>query len=103
MSARIMQQSSYQQFLDETTWDRPEPISERARDIRAKIAPPPGSGKKLKYKTGQRVRHAKFGEGMVIESQAKSGDEEVTVSFSNKQHGIKRLAASFANLEIMDN
>ena len=103
MSARITQQSSYQQFLDETTWDRPEPISERARDIRAKIAPPPGSGKKLKYKSGQRVRHAKFGEGMVIESQAKSGDEEVTVSFSNKQHGIKRLAASFANLEIMDN
>jgi hypothetical protein len=48
------------------------------------------------------VSHPKFGDGMVIESQAKSGDEEVTVSFVNKQHGIKRLAASFANLTILE-
>ncbi|MBP6473146.1 MAG: UvrD-helicase domain-containing protein [Chloroflexi bacterium] len=51
------------------------------------------------YKTGQTVRHAKFGEGIVIESKLTGNDEEVSVAF--KEFGIKRLAASFAKLEII--
>ncbi|HFC11884.1 MAG TPA: hypothetical protein ENJ56_03495, partial [Anaerolineae bacterium] len=51
------------------------------------------------YKSGQTVRHAKFGEGMVIESKLVGNDEEVTVAFS--EVGIKRLAASFAKLDIV--
>ena len=51
------------------------------------------------YKTGQTVRHAKFGEGIVIESKLTGNDEEVSVAF--KEFGIKRLAASFARLEII--
>ena len=51
-----------------------------------------------RYKTGQRVRHAKFGDGTVIESKLSGDDEEVTVAFPGI--GIKRLAAAFANLEI---
>lgn len=51
------------------------------------------------YRTGQKVRHAKFGEGMVIESKVMGNDEEVSVAF--KDVGIKRLAASFAKLEIL--
>ena len=50
------------------------------------------------YQTGQRVRHAKFGEGTVIESQLTGNDEEVSVAFAGV--GIKRLAASFAKLEL---
>lgn len=100
LSPRITQERSYQSFLEETTWDRPIP-SERQLDIRSKVAPLPGKPA-LQYKSGQRVRHAKFGDGQVIESQMKSGEEEVTVVFSNKQHGIKRLSASFANLTILD-
>jgi DNA helicase-2/ATP-dependent DNA helicase PcrA len=49
------------------------------------------------YRTGQKVRHAKFGEGIVIESKVTGNDEEVTVAFKNE--GLKKLAASFANLE----
>ncbi|MCB9418942.1 MAG: UvrD-helicase domain-containing protein [Ardenticatenaceae bacterium] len=54
-----------------------------------------------KFKTGQKVRHAKFGEGTVIESKLMGSDEEVTVAFPGT--GIKRLAASFAKLERLDN
>ncbi len=53
------------------------------------------------YKTGQKVRHAKFGDGIVIESKPTGNDEEVTIAFS--EVGMKRLAASFAKLEIIDN
>ncbi len=58
---------------------------------------PPGS--EARYETGQKVRHAKFGEGTVIESKQVGGDEEVTVAFPGE--GIKKLAASFAKLEIV--
>ena len=53
-----------------------------------------------RYKTGQKVRHAKFGAGTVIESKLTGNDEEVSVAFP--EHGIKRLAASFANLEVIE-
>ncbi|MCP4360919.1 MAG: UvrD-helicase domain-containing protein [Chloroflexi bacterium] len=53
-----------------------------------------------RYKSGQKVRHAKFGEGTVIESKLTGNDEEVSVAFPDI--GIKRLAASFARLEIVD-
>jgi DNA helicase-2/ATP-dependent DNA helicase PcrA len=52
------------------------------------------------YRSGQRVRHARFGEGTVIESRVTGNDEEVTVAFPGE--GIKRLAASFANLEVLE-
>jgi DNA helicase-2/ATP-dependent DNA helicase PcrA len=45
------------------------------------------------------VRHKKFGEGTVIESKLTGNDEEVAVAFA--EVGVKRLAASFANLEIL--
>ncbi len=49
------------------------------------------------FVTGEKVRHAKFGEGTVIESKVTGNDEEVTVAFPGV--GIKRLAQSFAKLE----
>jgi DNA helicase-2/ATP-dependent DNA helicase PcrA len=50
------------------------------------------------YRTGQRVSHAKFGDGIVIESVLTGNDEEVVVAF--KELGIKKLVASMARLEI---
>jgi DNA helicase-2/ATP-dependent DNA helicase PcrA len=52
------------------------------------------------FQTGQRVRHARFGEGTVIESKVTGNDEEVTVAFPGE--GIKRLAATFANLVVIE-
>ena len=46
---------------------------------------------------GQKVRHSMFGEGMVVSSKLIENDEEVTVAFPGK--GVKKLLASFANLE----
>ncbi|OAN47405.1 DNA helicase UvrD [Chloroflexus islandicus] len=45
---------------------------------------------------GQRVRHATFGEGIVVSSRLIEGDEEVTVRFPDRE---RRLLASFARLE----
>lgn len=69
-------------------------------DNRHDEEPQPTAPKAPQYKTGQKVRHAKFGEGTVIESKVMGNDEEVSVAFTGL--GIKRLAASFAKLEIVE-
>jgi DNA helicase-2/ATP-dependent DNA helicase PcrA len=53
-----------------------------------------------RYRAGMRVRHATFGEGVVLETKVDRGDEEVTVVFEGQ--GIKRLVASLAGLEVLD-
>ena len=50
---------------------------------------------------GDLVRHSTFGEGVVMECLAASGDHEVTVHFKGEV-GIKRLLLSFAPLEKID-
>ncbi len=51
----------------------------------------------LDYTVGDRVRHAKFGDGTVRGIQDGSRDFEVTVEFDTA--GIKKMFASFAKLE----
>lgn len=51
------------------------------------------------YKTGSRVRHPMWGEGIVLDSRMQDGDEIIDVVFESV--GIKRLAASLANLKII--
>ena len=48
--------------------------------------------------TGDKVRHATFGDGIVMETKPSGGDVEVTVVFKDGK-GIKRLLLSFAPLE----
>jgi len=52
-----------------------------------------------RFRAGMRVRHPSWGEGMVLNSRLQDNDETVDVVFESV--GIKRLAASLANLEIM--
>jgi DNA helicase II / ATP-dependent DNA helicase PcrA len=63
----------------------------------SRAAPPPAPARQPAFRAGQRVKHATFGEGVVIETRLERNDEEVTVAF--KKAGIKRLLASFANLQ----
>jgi DNA helicase-2/ATP-dependent DNA helicase PcrA len=49
------------------------------------------------YRDGDRVRHARFGEGIVVTSRLTRHDEEVTVAFAG--HGVKTLLGSIAGLE----
>jgi DNA helicase-2/ATP-dependent DNA helicase PcrA len=74
----------------------PEPnyLKAATSDERARTATEP------QFRTGQKVRHAKFGDGTVIESKVTGNDEEVTVAFPDL--GVKRLAASFAKLEKLE-
>ena len=51
----------------------------------------------LALKSGDRVRHAKFGEGIVVSVQTIGDDDEVSVVFP--EVGVKRLSLAFAPLE----
>ena len=51
------------------------------------------------YAAGMRVRHATWGEGMVLNSRLQDGDETVDIFF--EQVGLKRVAASLANLVVV--
>ena len=52
------------------------------------------------FRAGQRVRHATFGAGLVVESRPDRDDEMVTVFF--EEVGLKRLMASLAHLERLE-
>ena len=63
----------------------------------------PGAGDALgaeedpAWKAGDRVKHRRFGDGIVVSSRIVKGDEEVTVAFVGE--GVKRLIAAYAGLE----
>ena len=48
-------------------------------------------------KKGQRVRHAKYGEGTVLMREGDGEDAKLTVMFN--RHGMKKLMEKFANLQ----
>jgi DNA helicase-2/ATP-dependent DNA helicase PcrA len=51
------------------------------------------------FRSGERVRHTTFGEGLVISSEVRGDDEEVMVIFTGQMP--KKLLQSFANLQKM--
>jgi DNA helicase-2/ATP-dependent DNA helicase PcrA len=52
-----------------------------------------------RYSAGQKVRHKRFGEGLVQESQVEHGDEIVTVLFFDNSVGVKQLLVEASPLE----
>jgi hypothetical protein len=46
------------------------------------------------------VRHARFGDGIVVTSKLTRSDEEVMVAFRDPSVGRKTMLASMANLEV---
>jgi DNA helicase-2/ATP-dependent DNA helicase PcrA len=63
----------------------------RAEAPRKRVAP-----SDTKFRPGDHVHHPSLGSGVVVSSQVRSDDEEVTVAFPDK--GVKKLMASFAKL-----
>jgi DNA helicase-2/ATP-dependent DNA helicase PcrA len=53
------------------------------------------------YRDGDRVRHARWGDGIVVTSKLTRSDEEITVAFKDPGVGRKTMLASLANLEIV--
>jgi DNA helicase-2/ATP-dependent DNA helicase PcrA len=70
-------------YARQTKWDDPSP-------------PPSGP----RYQVGMRVHHPTFGEGIVLETQVDRDEVELTINF--EAAGVKRLAASLANLDIRE-
>lgn len=58
------------------------------------VAEPTG---KTGLKQGARVRHPKYGEGIVFRREGDGDDAKITVQF--QQHGVKKLVEKFAQLE----
>ena len=52
---------------------------------------------KTGLKQGTRVRHPKYGEGIVFRREGDGDDAKITVQF--QQHGVKKLVEKFAQLE----
>ena len=63
---------------------------------RPKLAIPEPTGKTGLGK-GSRVRHPKYGEGIVFQREGDGDDAKITVQF--QQHGVKKLVERFAQLE----
>ncbi|MEA2596260.1 MAG: ATP-dependent helicase UvrD/PcrA, partial [Thermomicrobiales bacterium] len=59
-------------------------------------APPPVQ---RLYKVGERVFHAKFGEGVIAQTEQRRNDQDLAIDFV--RHGRKRLLASLAPLEVL--
>jgi DNA helicase-2/ATP-dependent DNA helicase PcrA len=94
--------------LQKTTVPEPR-MTRRERERAASLTPGPSplnaerggamrsAPDKPGLRPGDHVRHAKFGEGVVVSFQPSGGDHEVTVAFA--EGGVKRLLYSMAPLE----
>jgi DNA helicase-2/ATP-dependent DNA helicase PcrA len=71
------------------------PISPRSRGHTGGIAP----GESLGVKLGQRVRHGKFGDGVILNCEGQGAHARVEVNFETA--GTKWLVLSYANLDYM--
>lgn len=71
------------------SWNRPAADKPKAADKPAKPAV-------IDFKDGDKVRHAQFGEGIVVSLKAVKDDHEAVVAFDD---GVRKLLVSFARLE----
>jgi len=77
----------------------------RARELASDVTPvrPPRPiipGER-QYRDGDRVRHGRWGDGIVVTSKLTRSDEEITVAFKDPAVGRKTMLASLANLDLV--
>jgi len=80
--------------------DIPSRVLESTDPFESVCFTPPSAPSHLVLHPGERVRHKKFGEGVVINCRPNQDDHEVVVDFVNE--GVKRLLLSLAPIEKMD-
>jgi DNA helicase II / ATP-dependent DNA helicase PcrA len=95
-------------------WDDEAPTSEHESDLEGEAArravpgpatrpaalpPRPVIPGERQFRDGDRVRHIRWGDGIVVTSKLTRSDEEVTVAFRDPQIGRKTLLASLAGLD----
>ncbi|HEV7605469.1 MAG TPA: 3'-5' exonuclease, partial [Candidatus Limnocylindrales bacterium] len=64
-------------------------------------APRPIIPGERQFRDGDRVRHARWGDGIVVTSKLTRSDEEVTVAFKDSTVGRKTMLVSLANLDLV--
>lgn len=104
-SRRLYGKESYprqSRFIREIPSEHIEEIRLRAH-ISRPVAVPLQSGSSTQhtgaFKMGQRVRHAKFGEGVVLQMEGGGAQERVQINF--REAGLKWLMLSYAKLEAL--
>jgi len=101
-SGSLGPQSAWEDGLDTPLGDVPDAGRASGSQPRAPIAPsrPLVPGER-RFRDGDRVRHARWGDGIVLTAKLTRSDEEVTVVFRDPSAGRKTLLASLANLELI--
>jgi len=89
VTRRSVPQTQREAYKRVTTWQTPT----------RRVVPMP-SPEELNYRSGQRISHDQFGDGIVIESKLVGGDELVIIAF--EAVGVKRLLADMANLKLLE-
>ena len=95
-----IQDQSPSRFLSEIPANCYKSIVKRPRAdavTSAAVKRPAGFMNKSPFVTGARVKHPKWGVGVVRDSYGETDDVKVTVNFPSV--GVKRLSLKFANLE----
>ncbi len=95
--ARVLGRWSRDEYSQIETWDdaRAGTQSSAARNRPAVKAAAAAAGDG--FKIGQKVKHAVFGQGVVLGTTGDGDEAQVTVAFPNV--GVKKLVAGFARLE----
>jgi DNA helicase-2/ATP-dependent DNA helicase PcrA len=103
-SRRLYGRESYprpSRFLREIPAEHIQEVRMRANVSRpvTAVKPKVSSLTTGKYKLGQRVSHAKFGEGVVLQMEGDGAQERVQINF--KQAGMKWLMLAYAQLDVL--
>lgn len=84
--------SAMQDRSRQAGWSRPAD-----RGIPSSSTPGAMAGRDSRYRVGQTLRHARFGEGVVLGIEGNGDDARIQIRFA--QHGTKWLALSVAKLD----
>ncbi|MBX3086333.1 MAG: UvrD-helicase domain-containing protein [Anaerolineae bacterium] len=86
----------------QTKWTPPKPPALNTERSSASSSVPsrPSINTTSLYKAGQKVLHAKFGQGVIVSSRIRSGEEELYIKFIG--YGPKTLIASATDLVLIE-
>ncbi len=76
-------------------------VRESTGQVTPAPAPRPVIPGERQFHDGDRVRHARWGDGIIVTSKLTRSDEEITVAFKDPAVGRKTVLASLANLDIV--
>jgi len=72
----------------------------RGTDVTLPVSAGASQPRQARFRSGMRIRHDRFGEGVILESQVHGEDEVLTVEFETV--GLKRLDADAAPIQVLE-